>query len=177
MPLSQCNKTYLDCDKLSQLSTFHNGISTSQYCAYDPNSTEDSSRFLGGAPLQIFPENASLPNIIGIFSIGVKNGCGGKYPDIFTRISHFVPWIEAHVWPSDRLYFYARMGQEQAVRSLIHNGANVNELNDGETALHAAATAGKFIRLEKTQVRIGDTDVFSRWMDKRCLYRNCFNNL
>lgn len=33
------------------------------------------------------------------------------------------------------------------LRLLIQNGANVNEVNGGETALHAAATAGNLISL------------------------------
>lgn len=40
-----------------------------------------------------------------------------------------------------------RVGYEQIVSSLIHNGANVNEAYDGETALHVAAAAGKFISI------------------------------
>lgn len=102
MPLTQCNKTYMDCDKLSNLPIFRDGISKSQYCAYDPNSTESGSQILGGAPLQILLPNATLPNIIGLFSTSVKSGCGGKYPDIFTRIAYHIPWIEAIVWPFDQ---------------------------------------------------------------------------
>lgn len=33
------------------------------------------------------------------------------------------------------------------VRLLIQNGANVNEVNGGETVLHATATAGNLISL------------------------------
>lgn len=35
-----------------------------------------------------------------------------------------------------------RIGNEQAVSLLIQNGANVNDVIDGETALHVAAAAG-----------------------------------
>lgn len=142
MPLSQCSKAYSDCDKLSNLPIFRDGISKSQYCAFVANSTEDSPLILGGGSLQIFLPNEPLPNIIGVFSTRVKNGCGGKYPDIFTRISHYIPWIEENVWLSKQLYHYIRIGNEQAVSLLIQNGANVNEVIDGETALHIAAAAG-----------------------------------
>lgn len=35
-----------------------------------------------------------------------------------------------------------RVGQEQVVSLLIQNGANVDQMQDGETALHAIATTG-----------------------------------
>lgn len=33
-------------------------------------------------------------------------------------------------------------GNEQTVRLLLQSGTNVNEMNEGETALHAVATSG-----------------------------------
>lgn len=37
---------------------------------------------------------------------------------------------------------FIRVGHEKTVSSLIQSGANVNEMNDGETALHVAVDAG-----------------------------------
>lgn len=42
----------------------------------------------------------------------------------------------------ENLCINIRAGYEQVVSLLIQNGANVNEIRDGETALHAAAAAG-----------------------------------
>lgn len=43
--------------------------------------------------------------------------------------------------------FHIRVGNEQAVSRLIQNGANINinEMSNGETALHIAAAAGNLI--------------------------------
>lgn len=40
---------------------------------------------------------------------------------------------------------YIRVGYEPTVSLLIQNGANINEVYDGETALHVAAAAGNSI--------------------------------
>lgn len=102
MPLSQCNKTILEFNKRRNRREFRNGISRSQYCVYDPSSTSDSCGILGGGALQIFPPNASLPNIVGLISIAVGNNCDDKHPEILTRIAYYIPWIETNIWPFDR---------------------------------------------------------------------------
>lgn len=43
------------------------------------------------------------------------------------------------------IYLLYWVGYEQIVSLLILNGANVNEIMDGETALHVAAAAGNLI--------------------------------
>lgn len=52
----------------------------------------------GGGPLQI---DLAVPycmhDLIGIISFGRK--CNIKYPNVYTRVSHFVPWIVSKVWP------------------------------------------------------------------------------
>lgn len=49
-----------------------------------------------GAPLQIFRNQ--FAHIVGIVSIGI--GCGTGYPTIYTRVAHYVDWIESRVWPN-----------------------------------------------------------------------------
>lgn len=44
------------------------------------------------------------------------------------------------------------VGNEQAVQLLIQNGANINEVNDGETALHVAAAAGNLLEFQATKL-------------------------
>lgn len=103
MPLIQCNQTILDFNKNKHIRALRDGVRRSQYCVYDPNSTQQSCGLTSGAPLQIFPfANATLPNIIGILSFTAGNKCDNKHPEILTRIAHYTPWIEANVWPFDR---------------------------------------------------------------------------
>lgn len=102
MSLSQCNQTVLDFNKDRNIRAFRDGISKSQYCVYGPNSSVESCGILSGGSLQIYPSNTSLPNIIGLISLGFGDVCTEKRPEILTRISHFVPWIESQVWPFDR---------------------------------------------------------------------------
>lgn len=99
MPLSQCNDTYLDYNKNRNLSVFRNGLSQGQYCVHDP--TKDSCGVFSGSPLLIPPSNSSLPNIIGLTSMGVGETCSSAHPEILTRVAHYVPWIESHVWPNE----------------------------------------------------------------------------
>lgn len=108
MPLPQCNKTYLEYNKDQNLKYLRKGISKSQYCAYDPSFPEESCGILSGAPLQVIPLNSSLPNIVGILSFGARIHCGDKKPEVFTRIAHFIPWLEAIVWPFDRSMLWLR---------------------------------------------------------------------
>lgn len=102
LPLSQCNETYLEFYKKTNQIAIRDGISKSQYCAYDPDSTKESCRLTSGAPLQIYPLNSLLPNVVGIISFGVGSVCSDKHPEVLTRIAHYIPWIEANVWPFDR---------------------------------------------------------------------------
>lgn len=100
MPLSQCNGTYLEYNKDRNTPVFRGGLSRGQYCAYDP--TKDSCGTMSGSPLQIFLSNASLPNIIGLVSMGVGDTCSYERPEISTRVAYYIPWIESHVWPFER---------------------------------------------------------------------------
>lgn len=52
MPLSQCNATYLKYNRKAHHPAFENGVSESQYCAYNPSGS-DSCNGDSGGPLQI----------------------------------------------------------------------------------------------------------------------------
>lgn len=98
MPLAQCNSTVLEFNKVSNHKAFRNGISETQYCAYDPNGVRDSCQGDSGGPLQIVPTNSRLAKVVGIVSFGVS--CGASFPSIYTRIASYSTWIESHVWPN-----------------------------------------------------------------------------
>lgn len=83
---------------MDEHAAFRDGLSRGQYCTYNPTT---SCGIFSGAPLLIFPPNASLPNIIGLISSGIRNDRCGK-TDILTRVAYYIPWIEAHVWPIDQ---------------------------------------------------------------------------
>lgn len=100
IPLSECNKTYWDLSRNNVWDAYHDGISKSQYCAYDPRSHGTEHWY--GAPLQILPTNSTPPYVIGLFLRGVVLGSSKEFPEVLTRIAYYIPWIEAHVWPFDR---------------------------------------------------------------------------
>lgn len=43
MPLSECNRTYIEYNQKANHVTFQNGIGHGQYCAYDPTGRNDRS--------------------------------------------------------------------------------------------------------------------------------------
>ncbi|KAG5329136.1 SNAK protease, partial [Acromyrmex charruanus] len=76
------------------------GIATSMICAGDPrnNWTRDSCKGDSGGPLQVLPESECLFQVIGIVSFG--RGCAlYQIPNVYTRVSYYLPWIEDNVWP------------------------------------------------------------------------------
>lgn len=98
MPTIQCNQTFLSYNEKADNLAFRNGISVSQYCAYDPKKITDSCNGDSGGPLQVFLNNNSyVPHVVGIVSFGV--GCGSEYPTIYTRVASYLDWIAPHVWP------------------------------------------------------------------------------
>ncbi|KOX72340.1 Serine protease snake [Melipona quadrifasciata] len=76
------------------------GIMPSMICAGDPRGWEkDTCQGDSGGPLQILhPENECLFQLLGITSFGL--GCAiPNTPGIYTRVSHYLNWIEDNVWP------------------------------------------------------------------------------
>ncbi|XP_032672797.1 uncharacterized protein LOC116844838 [Odontomachus brunneus] len=74
------------------------GVTPSMICAGDPLGgwTKDSCQGDSGGPLQI--RHQSLFQVIGITSFG--QGCAIiNSPGVYTRVAHYLPWIENIVWP------------------------------------------------------------------------------
>nr|CAI5846163.1 unnamed protein product [Callosobruchus analis] len=67
-----------------------------QICAGSETEVKDSCQGDSGGPLQekIFGRNY----LVGITSFGI--GCGTPgIPGVYTKVSHYIPWIESVVWP------------------------------------------------------------------------------
>lgn len=96
MPLSHCNETFVGYNQRINHAAFKEGISNSQYCAYDPANKRDSCRGDSGGPLQVY-HNQDTVHIVGIVSFGL--GCGTRFPAIYTRVAYYTDWIASHVWP------------------------------------------------------------------------------
>lgn len=81
------------------LKWFWNGhTSESQYCAYDPKFKGDACRGDSGGPLQVFRAGSPLPSIVGIVSYG-RSKCPSEAPDVYTKVSYYLDWIQSKVWP------------------------------------------------------------------------------
>lgn len=52
VPFQQCNATFVNYNQNKHFDTFENGISETQYCAFDPISNRGSCRGDSGGPLQ-----------------------------------------------------------------------------------------------------------------------------
>ncbi|XP_018343911.1 PREDICTED: serine protease snake-like [Trachymyrmex septentrionalis] len=76
------------------------GIRPSMICAGDPsgNWTRDTCQGDSGGPLQIVDKNECLFQLIGITSFG-KACAMIDIPGVYTRVSHYLSWIEGIVWP------------------------------------------------------------------------------
>ncbi|XP_046396317.1 serine protease persephone-like [Ischnura elegans] len=69
-----------------------------QLCAGDRNGKKDTCLGDSGGPLQFNGKGTqSLISVAGITSFGLK--CGLSLPAVYTRVSHYVNWIEQIVWP------------------------------------------------------------------------------
>lgn len=76
------------------------GITPNMICAGDHSGwNKDTCQGDSGGPLQIsHPKNMCFFQVLGITSFG--QGCGGvNIPGVYTRVSHYLNWIEDIVWP------------------------------------------------------------------------------
>ncbi|GLV43596.1 Serine Protease Immune Response Integrator [Carabus blaptoides fortunei] len=70
-----------------------------QFCAGGKSAPRDTCKGDSGGPLQIFNPDDRKYYIVGITSFG--KGCGlANVPSVYTRVSHFLPWMESIVWPT-----------------------------------------------------------------------------
>jgi hypothetical protein len=73
-------------------------IGEGQICAMDPEANRDSCNGDSGGPLVIFDKN-KCPYQIGLTSWGSSSCQQQGHPAVYTRISHFAPWIREIVGP------------------------------------------------------------------------------
>lgn len=118
MPNDKCYEYY------SRESRLRSGLSDGHLCANDPLNKMDtcqvnrchfvfnftafkfSTSFIqlcifqgdSGGPLltTYFNYYAFVPYIVGLTSFGI--GCANGVPSVYTRISHYLDWIESNVW-------------------------------------------------------------------------------
>ncbi|EEZ99357.2 serine protease snake [Tribolium castaneum] len=70
-----------------------------QLCAGSGQDGKDTCQGDSGGPLQIYHEGddvVCMYDIVGVTSFG--RGCG-QSPGVYTRVSHYIQWIEEIVWP------------------------------------------------------------------------------
>ncbi|KAG6461208.1 hypothetical protein O3G_MSEX012468 [Manduca sexta] len=71
----------------------------SQMCYGDRSQSKDTCQGDSGGPLQIKHKKINcMWLIIGVTSFGKACGFIGE-PGIYTKVSHYIPWIESVVWP------------------------------------------------------------------------------
>lgn len=103
MPLAECNSTLLNFNRIPDLPSLRNGISDSQYCAYDPNGMKDSCEGDSGGPLHLIGNSTEPTKIVGIVSFGPTRSCGSSLPGIYTRVASYIYWISSTVWPKNKI--------------------------------------------------------------------------
>ncbi|GJQ73783.1 CLIPC1 [Trypoxylus dichotomus] len=95
-PTAQCQQVFPPQARLE------NGIDgDSQICAGGAdNESKDTCQGDSGGPLEIRTANSpAMYEVVGITSFG--RGCGNiNTPAVYTKVAHFVPWIEQIVWPN-----------------------------------------------------------------------------
>uniref|UniRef100_A0A034W8W6 Serine protease persephone n=1 Tax=Bactrocera dorsalis TaxID=27457 RepID=A0A034W8W6_BACDO len=96
LSLSQCNESYASAIGRA----LKHGIDDTQLCALAYG--KDSCRADSGGPL-LLSENAAKNTyrVVGIVSFG-SEACGGTLPGVYTRVSKFLDFVEANVWPHER---------------------------------------------------------------------------
>ncbi|XP_034838004.1 trypsin-2-like [Maniola hyperantus] len=70
-----------------------------QICYGDKNAQKDTCQGDSGGPLQLKHKQIDcMYTVVGLTSFGRACGVKGE-PGIYTRVIHYVPWIESVVWP------------------------------------------------------------------------------
>ncbi|KAI5644348.1 trypsin domain-containing protein [Phthorimaea operculella] len=86
----KCDESYSSWRKLPR------GIAAEQLCAGDPDGLRDTCQGDSGGPLQGVTSTDEQYRIVGITSFG--RGCGSPVPGVYTRVAHYLDWIEEQVW-------------------------------------------------------------------------------
>ncbi|OWR52184.1 hemolymph proteinase 6 [Danaus plexippus plexippus] len=88
---SKCGQSYSNWRKLPS------GILNEQICAGDPQGLRDTCQGDSGGPLQGLDDHDGQYRLVGVTSFG--RGCGSPVPGVYTRVAHYLDWIESVVWP------------------------------------------------------------------------------
>ncbi|KAK7794496.1 hypothetical protein R5R35_004715 [Gryllus longicercus] len=94
-----------DCKKafktLATTNRLANGIEEdTMVCAGTERGKQDGCMGDAGGPLQVpLSSPYCMYSVVGVYSFG-KGTCVA--PFVYTRVSHFVPWIESVVWPNEK---------------------------------------------------------------------------
>nr|CAD7449683.1 unnamed protein product [Timema bartmani] len=98
VPTAQCNNSYKSLFGGRKLS---GGIlGDSMVCAGEKLGGKDTCQGDSGGPLQLVVDDPyCMYSVVGVTSFGTTV-CGARNsPAVYTRVAHFVPWIEKIVWP------------------------------------------------------------------------------
>ncbi|KOB62317.1 Serine protease HP21 [Operophtera brumata] len=77
------------------------GCSWAMYSPRNCSSRPRDATGDAGSPLQVMNKKIScMYTVIGVISLGSKDCNVPGFPDVFTRVSHYLPWIESIVWPN-----------------------------------------------------------------------------
>lgn len=89
-----CNGSFFDGGASIELAR---GIENEwQMCAGEQG--KDTCQGDSGGPLAVFnTDHDCMYNVVGITSVG--RGCGSVLPGVYTRVYHYIPWIEKTAWP------------------------------------------------------------------------------
>lgn len=96
MPLGECKETVSNYKQIVSLPGLEDGISDSQYCAYDPEGRSGKCHGENATILQHTSSNERVPSVLGVINFAI--GCSPDLPAIYTRVAYFTDWIEENVW-------------------------------------------------------------------------------
>ncbi|XP_018562110.1 serine protease persephone-like isoform X2 [Anoplophora glabripennis] len=100
--VNECNNTYKR--GIAVRGKLKDGIVDDfMICAGISKSVRSTCQGDGGGPLQVYHQETDeikcMYDIIGVISFGKACGLVKNVPDVFTRVSAYIKWIEDIVWP------------------------------------------------------------------------------
>ncbi|XP_074025717.1 venom protease [Leptinotarsa decemlineata] len=104
-PHKDCDKSY-ERIRNETFSVLNKGIVDDwMICAGSTTKIKDTCRGDSGGPLQIIRNDTKdikcMYNIIGVTAFGKPCGIASNQPGVYTRVSHYIQWIEDNVWPNE----------------------------------------------------------------------------
>ncbi|XP_012220452.1 venom protease [Linepithema humile] len=94
VPHTSCNASFFDSGISIELA--RGVVNEWQICAGEVG--KDTCQGDSGGPLAVFnTDHDCTYNVVGITSVG--RGCGSIIPGVYTRVYHYIPWIERNAWP------------------------------------------------------------------------------